>query len=95
MNDAPGVTLRGRLICRSEAEAEIVRRFLPDHITQSRAEPGCLEFRVFQKDDPLVWLVEEHFRDQAAFKAHQTRTAASDWGRATAHLSRDYRQITG
>ena len=95
VNDAPGVTLRGRLICRSEAEAEIVRRFLPDHITQSRAEPGCLEFRVFQQDDPLVWLVEEHFRDQAAFMTHQTRTAASDWGRATAHLSREYRQITG
>ncbi len=88
------VALRGRLICRCEAEAEIVRRFLPDHIGASRAEPGCLHFRVFQQDDPLVWHVEERFRDHAAFTAHQTRTAASDWGRATAQIEREFQLST-
>jgi len=84
------MTLTGRLICASMADAEIVQRLLPEHIRLSRAEPGCLSFTVVQTDDPLIWQLDETFRDRAAFKAHQTRTRASEWFRATAHLTRDF-----
>ncbi|HBB85248.1 MAG TPA: antibiotic biosynthesis monooxygenase, partial [Sulfitobacter sp.] len=43
--------------------------------------------------DPLVWQVSELFTDRAAFDAHQTRAAASDWATLTAGITRDY-QIT-
>ncbi|TVP71703.1 MAG: hypothetical protein EA339_08715 [Rhodobacteraceae bacterium] len=46
---------------------------MPEHLRQSRAEPGCLNFRVFLRDQPLVWHVEERFRNQAAIKGQQAR----------------------
>lgn len=88
------VILKGRLICRSAAEADAVRRALPLHIRLTRAEPGCLSFEVAETADPLVWTVEECFRDRAAFDAHQTRTRASAWWAATSAILRDYR-LTG
>ena len=89
-----GVRLSGRLICASEQEAEIVRRHLPAHIDLTRAEPGCISFEVSPTDDPLIWTVEEHFRDRASFGSHQERTRASAWGAATADIARDY-EISG
>lgn len=86
------VSLVGRLVCRSEAEAAIVRQYLPLHIQLSRAEPGCLSFDVPQIA-PLLWEVRESFTDAAAFDAHQTRTRASEWYRQSASIARDY-QIT-
>ena len=88
------VSLSGRLVCRSEREAEIVHRHLPEHVRLTRAEPGCISFDVLPTDDPLIWTVEEHFRDQESFRSHQTRTQASAWGAATADTPRDY-EITG
>lgn len=85
------ITLTGRLICASATEADIVREHLPEHIRLTRAEPGCLSFHVTPTDDPLVWQVDEAFADRAAFEAHQTRTRASAWYKATAHLRRDFR----
>lgn len=85
------IQLSGRLICTDEQDADILRAHLPDHIRQSRAQPGCLSFSVTPTDHPLIWNVEESFVDQIAFDAHQTRTRASDWFRATGHLKRDYR----
>ncbi|MEA4943533.1 MAG: antibiotic biosynthesis monooxygenase [Propionicimonas sp.] len=84
------VGLRGQLVCRSSAEAEVVRRQLPQHRALTRAEPGCLAFEVRATDDPLVWQVDERFVDATAFAAHQARVAASEWGRATAGIERRY-----
>jgi quinol monooxygenase YgiN len=46
-------------------------------------------------DDGLTWAVDETFADRAAFQAHQARTVASDWGRATAHIPRSYQIVEG
>ena len=82
--------LVGRLICSDVAQAEIVRGHLPEHIRLSRQEPGCLHFEVKPTDDPLVWSVDESFTDRAAFDAHQARVKASDWGKATTGIPRQY-----
>lgn len=80
---------RGPLICPTPEAARIVRRHLPRHLRLTRAEPGCLAYDVTPTDDPLVWRGEERFADRAAFDAHQARTRASAWGRATAGIARD------
>ena len=85
------IRLRGQLICMTEDEALAVRSHLPDHITLSRAEPGCLTFDVTPTDDPLVWEVMESFRDRASFDTHQTRARNSTWFAATRHILRDFR----
>ncbi|WP_236967681.1 putative quinol monooxygenase [Microbacterium aurantiacum] len=84
------VELRGRLVCADTDAAATVVRQLPLHTALSRAEPGCLRFEVTATADPLVWEVAERFADRAAFDAHQARVAASEWGRATAGIAREY-----
>ena len=88
------VRLAGRLICTSDAEAEILRRHLAEHVRLTLAEPGCLSFSVEPTDDPLIWRVEECFVDRDAFLRHQSRTRASAWGAATTGLERQY-QVFG
>jgi quinol monooxygenase YgiN len=87
------ITLTGTLTCQSEAEAEMVRTYLPEHVRLTSAEPGCLKFEVAQKDDPWVWHLEEAFVDAAAFSAHQTRNAASPWAEKSAALARDFTRV--
>ena len=85
------VTLRGFLIARSLEEADRVSMLLPDHIRLTRAEPGCLRFEVLRSyADPCRFAVTEAFRDRAAFDAHRERAAASNWGRSTKGIPRDY-----
>lgn len=88
-------TLTGTLTCQSEAEAEIVRTYLPEHVRLSRAEPGCVKFDVIQGDDPLVWHLDEAFKDAEAFAAHQTRTKATIWAEKTANFIRDFKRVDG
>ncbi len=88
------MTLTGFLRCRDAADVAVVRRHLPEHIALTRAEPGCASFSVEQTDDPLVWAVAERFADRAAFAAHQERVAASEWGRVTAGIPREY-EVSG
>ncbi|MBF4571581.1 antibiotic biosynthesis monooxygenase [Herbiconiux sp. VKM Ac-1786] len=88
------VHLVGRLICADARQASIVAEHLPAHLALTRAEPGCLSFEVTPTSGPLIWSVEEHFDGEPSFRAHQSRAASSPWGRATAHLTRDY-TITG
>tara|TARA_R110002110_G_scaffold258035_3_gene473967 strand:+ start:910 stop:1188 length:279 start_codon:yes stop_codon:yes gene_type:complete len=85
-----GVTLTGKLICASSAQAARVRAALPEHVRLTRSETGCLSFDVTQSDDPLVWVVTERFTDAAAFDAHQKRAAASSWAHETTGIARDY-----
>lgn len=89
-----GITLSGHVVVPA-ADLEAVKARLPDHIRLTLAEPGCLSFDVRPApNDPGRYLVNEHFRDRAAFDAHQARVKSSDWGRATAHLARKY-EISG
>lgn len=89
------VHLAGTLRCRTAAEAGLLQRHLPDHIRQTRAEPGCIAFDVTpEPGDPLRWRVREIFIDRPAFLRHQARSKASPWGLATAGVLRDW-QIRG
>lgn len=83
------IALEGRLRSAGAAEAAAIRAHLPAHVALSRAEPGCLRFDLTEAA-PGVWQVEELFRDACAFAAHQRRTRASPWGRATAGIARDF-----
>ncbi len=83
------LSLSGTLTCEAD-DVRIVRDALPEHIRLSRAEPGCLRFDVVETA-PGVFSVSEEFVDQAAFDAHQTRTRASAWWTATAHIPRDFK----
>lgn len=85
------IRLKGHLICASDTEAQAVQSHLADHISASRAEPGCLSFEVVQTDDPMVWEVMETFRTRADFDAHQVRTRTSAWFHATRGILRDFR----
>ena len=68
-----------------------VTRALPEHIALTRAEPGCLAFRVTPSPDhPDRFLVSEIFADQAAVEAHQLRAKASAWAEVTVGLPRHY-----
>jgi quinol monooxygenase YgiN len=89
------IHLSGTLTCVTPQDAHLVERLLPEHIRQSRASAGCLSFSVLPKADGLTWAVDETFADRAAFQAHQARTVASDWGRATAHIPRSYQIVEG
>ena len=90
--DPAPVALSGRLICTDTGQMMTALSLLPDHVLASRAEPGCLRFDLAQSDDPLVWTLAEVFADEAAFAAHQARTAASDWGRASTAIRRDFQK---
>ena len=84
------VYLSGQLVCRNTDDVAIVVQHLDRYVMLTRAEAGCVSFTVTPTSDPLVWQVDEHFRDAAAFRLHQDRVADSTWGRATAGIERRY-----
>ena len=86
----PDVYLSGQLVCRDNDDVAIVVQHLARHVALTRNEAGCVSFCVSPTDDPLVWQVDERFRDAAAFKTHQDRVASSEWGQATAGIERRY-----
>ena len=89
------IHLTGTLTCATQDDAALVTRLLPEHMRLTLAEPGCLSFTVLPMNDGLTWAVDETFADGLAFDAHQARTVASDWGRATAHVLRSYQIVEG
>ncbi|WP_299905516.1 GNAT family N-acetyltransferase [uncultured Paracoccus sp.] len=88
--DRPMIALTGRLVCDETAQMLTALTLLPDHSRLSRAEPGNLRFDLAQSEDPMVWTLDELFADAEAFAAHQARTAASDWGRSSTEIRRDF-----
>lgn len=85
------LTLTGFLICRSLEEADRVSYLLPEHIRLTRAELGCVRFEVWRsRADPVRYAVHEVFTSREAFEAHQARAGASEWGRATKGIPRDF-----
>ncbi|WP_376873020.1 GNAT family N-acetyltransferase [Albirhodobacter sp. R86504] len=88
----PLVTVEGRLICKNEAERASILAHLPAHMRATVGEEGCLYFDVLQDPvDTMLWHVSEAFIDRAAYRHHQTRTAASPWAQATSGVRRDYK----
>lgn len=85
----PRIRLTGSMTCAPH-RAQQVRDALPDHISLTRAEAGCLRFDVVESA-PGVFDVDELFTDRAAFDAHQERTKASAWATITADFPRDYK----
>lgn len=85
------VSLSGQLVADGPEQAAIVDKHLPLHLELTRAEEGCLLFEVSPTNDPLVWQVDEVFRDATAFRAHQSRVSSSDWGRETSQIKRQYK----
>ena len=75
----------------TEDERETVLAHRPAHVAATLAEPGCLSFTIDDTDDPMVFDVQESFRDRASFDAHQARTRESVWFAATKGILRDFR----
>lgn len=67
-----------------------IAALLPAHVAASRAEPGCLGFTVMPEPDGRCWRVDEAYSDEAALDHHRRRLAATDWGRETRGIPRDY-----
>lgn len=84
------VRLSGQLVCHDRDQAAVVVQHLPLHVKLTRAEEGCVSFEVEPTEEPLVWQVDERFRDAAALRAHKERVAESEWGRVTAGIARRY-----
>lgn len=84
------VLLTGTMRCEPH-EIDTVLALMAKHERLSQAEPGCLQFELWQDElDPRTFHVTEVFRSQADFEAHQERTHSSDWGRVTGHMPRDF-----
>lgn len=88
----PMVALSGRLICEDTTQMMTALSLLPEHVRLSREEPGCLRFDIWQDDDPMIWHLAEVFIDADAFAAHQARNAASEWGRQSVGIARDFKR---
>lgn len=78
--DTPHAAVLAGHIDVPPARRKIVDEALPRHIKLTRAERGCLRFDV-TKDEHIVgrYHIVEIFKSRAALKAHQKRSAASDW----------------
>lgn len=88
------VTLQG-YIQVPEADHEAVAAALPEHITLTRQEPGCVSFEVTADEaHPGRYVVNEVFASPQAFRAHQHRVNGSPWWEITRNVARHY-TITG
>ena len=89
-----GIILKGFILV-SPNDLMAVKDELDNHIQLTRAETGCLIFKVNQDPlNPCRFDVYEEFADQAAFQAHQARVKSSRWGDITINVERHY-TVTG
>lgn len=73
------------------ADLTAVRAALPEHITATEAEPGCLVFSVKEDaEEGGRFSVYEEFRDERAFELHQERVRTSAWWEASQGSERHY-----
>lgn len=74
-----------------ESDLRQVKAALPEHTALTRAESGCLIFKVTESSHSKTRFdVYEEFENQAAFTSHQQRVAASPWGACTKNVIRHY-----
>ncbi|WP_081959571.1 putative quinol monooxygenase [Aeromonas finlandensis] len=84
------VILKGFIIVPPN-DLTAVKDDLDNHIQLTRAETGCLIFKVTQDAlNPCRFDVYEEFVDETAFQAHQTRVTSSRWGKITINVERFY-----
>ncbi|MEV3814352.1 putative quinol monooxygenase [Aeromonas allosaccharophila] len=84
------VILKGFIIVPSN-DLTAVKNELDNHIQLTRAETGCLIFKVNQNPLNLCRFdVYEEFVDEEAFQAHQARVKSSRWGEITVNVERFY-----
>ena len=84
------VLLTGTMRCEPH-EIDTVLALMAKHERLSQAEPGCLQFELWQDElDPCSFHVSEVFRSERDFEFHQDRTHSSDWGRVTRLMTRDF-----
>ena len=84
------VVLSGHILVSAE-DLKAVREALPVHRDLTRAEPGCLIFRV--DEDPNQtgkFNVYEEFDGADSFQKHQQRVAESAWGKVSQNVERFY-----
>ncbi|MEM7366147.1 MAG: antibiotic biosynthesis monooxygenase [Pseudomonadota bacterium] len=85
------VALAGYIIVPPR-DLDAVIKELPNHISLTKSEPGCLSFDVIQStENPLRFDVSELFESQLAFEEHQTRVQSSYWGEVTRRVERHYK----
>lgn len=88
------IILKGFILV-SQNDLMAVKDELDNHIQLTRAETGCLTFKVTQDPlNPCRFDVYEEFVDEAAFQAHQARVKSSRWGKITVNVERHY-TVTG
>ncbi|MGI9324620.1 MAG: putative quinol monooxygenase [Pseudomonadales bacterium] len=64
---------------------------LPNHLSVTKNEAGCLEFQVKQRvSRPCVFDVYEEFENKDAFDLHQSRVRESKWGEINLRATRHY-----
>lgn len=72
-------------------DLQSVRQALVDHIALTRAEDGCIVFKVVEDPEQAGrFEVYEEFADSDSFAAHQTRVQDSHWGKVSVNVARHY-----
>lgn len=70
------ICLNIHLTAKDGADVPRLRDLLSQALRQSRAEPGCLRFDVYQSTiEPRRFTLVEHWADQAAIEAHRLAEA--------------------
>ena len=86
----PLVRLNGYIIVPAD-DLDAVLAELPNHISLTRQEPGCISFQVVQStENPHRFDVAEEFVDRLSFEQHQARVGQSYWGEVTQRVERHY-----
>jgi autoinducer 2-degrading protein len=71
------------LVVRCEVQEQHLEAFLAEvtsNAGNARKEPGCLRFDVLQhKDNKLVFVLYEQYRDEAALEAHRNSAHFARW----------------
>jgi quinol monooxygenase YgiN len=87
----PKIILQGHIIV-PESDLTIVKNVLLSHIELTRAEQGCLVFKVTVDSlNSNKFNVYEEFCSQEAFSHHQIRVKQSIWGQVTHNVERHYK----
>lgn len=87
----PKIILKGHIIV-PESDLSIVKNALLSHIELTRAELGCIVFKVTVDSlNPNKFDVYEEFCSQESFSHHQIRVKQSIWGQVTHNVERHYK----
>lgn len=88
------IVLKGFIIVPA-ADLAAVLDELPNHVSNTISEKGCLVFDVSQDAvDQHKLHVYEEFESKLAFEQHQARVASAKWGAVAQHCERHY-EVTG